>query len=95
MTLSAIPGDSRPRLPHPALPPLPARKVGPEAPRPPQLASAPTITDRLAVCARCPKLKESAFCQAGPFFVRIKAKLAQPSCPLKKWDQPPIRTTAG
>lgn len=49
------------------------------------LATEQEQEERLAICRSCDKLKRMDFCSMCGCFMPAKTKLANQSCPLKKW----------
>lgn len=46
-----------------------------------------TYQERVQICQTCPELIKSTFqCKKCGCFMKQKSKLADASCPLKKWD---------
>lgn len=44
--------------------------------------------ERIAICQSCPELLKATFqCKRCGCFMKQKSKLADASCPLKKWDK--------
>lgn len=47
-----------------------------------------TYKSRIEICEKCPELIKTTFqCKKCGCFMKQKSKLADASCPLKKWDK--------